>query len=62
MVLRGMAVTVLPAATLRPPFTALDGLGDLPPLPAINLALYRRKADESPVVKALADAIVEMLG
>ena len=62
MVLRGMAVTVLPASTLRPPFAALDGLGGLPPLPAINLALYRRKAGESPVVKALADAIVERLG
>jgi DNA-binding transcriptional LysR family regulator len=61
MVLRGMAVTVFPASTLRPPFVALDGRGGLPPLPAIDLALYRRKVDESPAVKALADAIVEML-
>lgn len=57
----GLAVTVVPKRALKANWRSLDDSKDLPPLPDMELLLYRTAGDASAPVETLATVIADTL-
>jgi DNA-binding transcriptional LysR family regulator len=60
-VMRGLAITVVPAKSVPASMHVLTRAAGLPALPEIEIALYRKQATELPAARALADCLSQHL-
>jgi DNA-binding transcriptional LysR family regulator len=57
----GLAVSVLPESAVRPGMRILGHSDGFPPLPTCRIGLMRAAGEQSPLVAALADHIIQSL-
>jgi DNA-binding transcriptional LysR family regulator len=58
----GLAVTIVPQSALTPELRPVDAAAGLPPLPDIEILLFRRAKETSAAVVSLAEVLITTLG